>query len=535
MTKKNGTSVSKGIAIGKINFLKKNSCAKTTISDIETEKKRFDDAASAAKKQLDMLCDAVIKEAGEKNAEIFSVHAMMLEDRSFVNSVYEIIESEMSNAEYAVSATGDKLAETFASLDDEVINGRSTDIKDISWRVVQILQESEMADCPSDEPAIVMTEELLPSEIIKLGKSKLKAFVTSQGSKNSHAALLARAMGIPALVDVQISDAYSGKLAIVDCELGKLIIDPDDATLFEYQEKKKLYDEQMIENMQLKDCENVTKSGKSIRLCANVVAPTDVESVLDNGADGIGLLRSEFLFIDSKDYPTEDEQFEVYKKISEAMGEKLVVIRTLDIGADKQAGYLNLDKENNPALGYRGVRISLSMPDIFRTQLRAIYRASAYGNIAIMYPMIISVDEVIKIKEISESVRKELLEEGIEIGSVLEGIMIETPAAAIVSDELAKQVDFFSIGTNDLTQYTLAVDRQNQKLEPLFDSHHPAILKLIKMVVNNAHSEDIWVSICGELATDVSLTEEFIKMGVDELSVPTDKILDIRKAIRACK
>ena len=534
MLQKTGKKVFNGIAIGKIKFHAKaeNKVVRTKIDDTAAEIARYETAKEKAIEQLNALYEKALVEVGEANAEIFNVHAMLLEDDDYNDSVQNIINAQGVNAEYAVASTGDNFAEMFANMDDEYFRARSADIKDITERVVTILCGGDENNDIGDEPVIIVAEDLAPSETVQMDKSKLLAFVTRLGSANSHTAILARTMGIPALVGVEIDEQWNGKIGVVDGYEGKFLVDPDMETLEGYFKKKAADDEQKQLLQTLKGKENVTKSGQKINLYANIGNPNDLATVLENDAGGIGLFRSEFLYLESENYPTEEEQFQAYKKVVETMGGKKVIIRTLDIGADKQVDYFELDKEDNPALGYRAIRICLTRPEIFRTQLRALFRASAYGNLAIMYPMIISVKEVRQIKEISKSVREELLAEGIEIGEVEEGIMIETPAAAVMSDQLAKEVDFFSIGTNDLTQYTLAIDRQNAKLDPFYDAHHPAVLRLIQLVTENAHKAGIWSGICGELGADTELTETFLKYGVDELSVSPGCILSVRKVIR---
>lgn len=529
-----GKKIFSGIAVGKIRFYSKtdNCVERVKISDVNAEIDRYESAKQEAVRQLNVLYEKALVEVGETNAEIFNVHAMMLDDDDYNESVHNIITSQGVNAEYAVAKTGDNFAEMFANMSDDYFKARSADVKDITQRVVTILSGGIENSEIGDEPVIIVAEDLAPSETVQMDKSKLLAFVTRLGSANSHTAILARTMGIPALIGVDICEEWNGKIGIVDGYEGKLIVDPDMELLESYFKKKAADDEQKQLLQNLKGKENVTKSGQKINLYANIGNPSDLAAVLDNDAGGIGLFRSEFLYLEAEDYPTEEEQFQAYKKVVETMGGKKVIIRTLDIGADKQAGYFGLDKEDNPALGYRAIRICLTRPEIFRTQLRALFRASAYGNLAIMYPMIISVNEVKQIKAISSAVKEELVQEGIKIGNVEEGVMIETPAAALMSDELAKEVDFFSIGTNDLTQYTLAIDRQNAKLDPFYDAHHPAVLRFIKMVTENAHKAGIWSGICGELGADTDLTEEFLKMGLDELSVSPGCILPVRKAVR---
>jgi phosphotransferase system enzyme I (PtsI) len=534
MEQRSGKKIFNGIAIGKIKFHAKdeNRVVRTKVSDVEAEIKRYEAAKTAAIDQLNGLYEKAVVEIGEVNAEIFSVHAMMLEDDDYNESVHNIIKTQEVNAEYAAAVTGDHFADMFANMEDEYFKARSADVKDVTERVITILSGAALNHDIGDEPVIIVADDLAPSETVQMDKSKLMAFVTRYGSANSHTAILARTMGIPALIGVDIDEAWDGKIGVVDGYEGKILVDPDMETLEGYFKKKAADDEQKKLLLDLKGKENVTKSGQEVKLYANIGSPNDLASVLENDAGGIGLFRSEFLYLEADTFPTEDEQFTAYKKVAETMGGKKVIIRTLDIGADKQVDYFELGKEDNPALGYRAIRICLTRPEIFKTQLRALFRASAYGNLAIMYPMIISVDEVLKIKEISKAVREELIAEGIAVGDVEEGIMIETPAAALMSDELAKVVDFFSIGTNDLTQYTLAIDRQNAKLDSFYDSHHPAVLRFIKMVVENAHKAGIWAGICGELGADTSLTSEFLSMGVDELSVSPGCVLPVRKAIR---
>lgn len=534
MEERSGKKIFGGIAIGKIKLYGKaeNKVVRTKIEDADAEIKRYEEAKAKAIEQLGQLYEKALVEVGEANAEIFNVHSMMLEDDDYNESVHNIISTQNVNAEYAAAVTGDNFAEVFANMEDEYFKARSADVKDITERVVTILCGGAEDSDIGDEPVIIVAEDLAPSETVQMDKSKLLAFVTRLGSANSHTAILARTMGIPALIGVDREESWNGKIGIVDGYEGKLIIDPEMPVLEAYFKKKEADDEQKQLLLTLKGKENVTKSGQKINLYANIGNPGDLASVIENDAGGIGLFRSEFLYLESEDYPTEEEQFQAYRKVVETMGGKKVIIRTLDIGADKQVDYFKLDKEDNPALGYRAIRICLTRPEIFRTQLRALFRASAYGNLAIMYPMIISVDEVRKIKEISKSVKEELLAEGVSVGEVEEGIMIETPAAALMSDELAKEVDFFSIGTNDLTQYTLAIDRQNAKLDAFYDAHHPAVLRFIQMVCDNAHKAGIWAGICGELGADLELTETFLKMGLDELSVSPGCILPVRKAVR---
>jgi phosphotransferase system enzyme I (PtsI) len=534
MEEKSGKKIFNGIAIGKVKYYQKteNRVLRKRVEDTEAEFARYEAAREKAIEQLNALYEKAVEEVGEASAEIFNVHAMMLEDDDYNESVENIIKKQGLNAEYAAATTGDNFAEMFANMEDEYFRARSADIKDITERVITILSGGEQNNDIGDEPVIIVAEDLAPSETVQMDKSKLMAFVTQLGSANSHTAILARTMGIPALVGVEIDKAWDGKTAVVDGYEGKFLIEPDEETLEGYRKRKAEDDEKKKLLQTLKGKENVTKSGQKINLYANIGNPGDLVSVLENDAGGIGLFRSEFLYLESETYPTEEEQFQAYRKVVETMGGRKVIIRTLDIGADKQVDYFELDKEDNPALGYRAIRICLTRPEIFKTQLRALFRASAYGNLAIMYPMIISVDEVRQIKEISKEVREELVSAGIAVGDVEEGIMIETPAAAVISDQLAKEVDFFSIGTNDLTQYTLAIDRQNAKLDPFYNAHHEAVLRLIQMVTENAHKEGIWAGICGELGADTTLTETFLKMGLDELSVSPGCILPVRQAIR---
>ena len=529
-----GKKVFHGIAIGKVRVFAKteNQVSRRKIEDTQAEVARFEDAKQKAIDQLHALYEKALKEVGEVNAQIFDVHAMMLDDGDYIDSIHNLIEGQNVNAEYAVAQTGDNFAKMFADMDDEYFKARSVDVKDISERVITILNGNDTASDIGEDPVIIVAEDLAPSETVQMDKSKLLGFVTHLGSANSHTAILARTMGIPALISVDIETSWNGKMAILDGYAGKIIVDPDAAMLAEYEEKKKKDEEQKELLLTLKGKENVTKSGQKINLYANIGNVSDLAGVLENDAGGIGLFRSEFLYLEKDDFPTEEEQFAVYRKVAETMAGKKVIIRTLDIGADKQVDYFNLGKEDNPALGYRAIRICLTQPEIFKTQLRALFRASNYGNIAIMYPMIISVDEVRQIKEIVAEVKAELTAENIPFGEVEQGIMIETPAAAVMSDELAKEVDFFSIGTNDLTQYTLAIDRQNSKLDRFYNPHHEAVLRLIERVVKNAHAAGIWAGICGELGADTELTERFLQMGLDELSVSPGCILPVRKAIR---
>lgn len=529
-----GKSVYGGIAIGKISVFAKGDrqVKRESVEDPAAELKRFTDAKEKAKEQLKGLYEKALQEVGEVNAMIFDVHQMMLDDLDYVEPITNIIETQKVNAEFAVATTGDNLSEVFASMDDAYMKERAADIKDISNRVIRILQGRETSGPDNDEPVILVAEDLAPSETVQLDKSKVLSFVTRLGSTNSHTAILARTMNIPALIGVAYSEDMDGKMAVVDGFAGKIFVDPDEDTLREYQSRKDEEDNKKKLLLELKGKDTVTPDGKKINLYANIGGVSDVASVLENDAGGIGLFRSEFLYLESDTYPTEEEQFKAYRTVAETMAGKKVIIRTLDIGADKQVDYFDLGKEDNPAMGYRAIRICLDQPDIFKTQLRAIYRASHYGTISIMFPMIISVSEVKKIKEITEEVKKELSAQEIPYGEVELGIMIETPAAVMISDQLAKEVDFFSIGTNDLTQYTLAIDRQNPKLDPIYDSHHEAVLRMLQMVVDNGHKEGCWVGICGELGADTTLTETFLRMGFDELSVTPSMVLKVRDVIR---
>ena len=534
MEKYTGKSIFKGIAIGKILFYQKGEqpVKRMKIEDTAEQIKRYEDARAKAAEQLQGLYEKALKEVGEANAAVFEVHQMMLEDDDYIDSVVNIIETQQVNAEFAVATTGDNFAKMFAEMEDDYFKARAADVKDISERMVNILSGNESGGALGDEPVIVVAEDLAPSETVQMDKEKLLAFVTRLGSANSHTAILARTMNIPALIEVDIKEEWNGKMAVVDGYTGTFYIDPDEETLKKMQEKKE-EDIKARELLQeLKGKEDVTVDGKHIKLYANIGGVKDVASVLANDAAGIGLFRSEFLYLEADNYPNEEAQFQAYKTVAENMAGKKVIVRTLDIGADKQVDYFNLDHEENPAMGYRAIRICLDRRDIFRTQLRALLRASAYGNIGIMYPMIISVDEVKEIKKIVESIKAELTEKGIEYGEVEQGIMIETPAAVMISDLLAEEVDFFSIGTNDLTQYTLAIDRQNSKLDNIYDSHHPAVLRMIQKTIENGHKAGCWVGICGELGADMTLTETFLKMGIDELSVSPTFVLPIRKLIR---
>lgn len=529
-----GKSILKGIAIGRILFYSKEEqvVQRRSVQDVDAEKDRYEQAKETAVRQLNELYEKALKEVGEVNAAIFEVHAMMLEDEDFNDSILNMIEGQKVNAEYAVAATGDNFSQMFAQMEDEYFQARSADIKDIAERVVRILQGRSGVDTLGEEPVILAAKDLAPSETVQMDKSKLLGFVTELGSSNSHTAILARTMNIPALIEIPVGEDLNGKMAVIDGNKGELIVDPDKVVLEEYRGRQEEQRRQRELLQELKGKEDITLDGKHIKLFANIGSVGDIAKVLENDADGIGLFRSEFLYLEKQDYPTEEEQFQAYRSALEMMAGRKVVIRTLDIGADKQADYFQLDHEENPAMGYRAIRICLDRPEVFKTQLRALLRASAYGNLAIMYPMIISVDEVRKIKRIVASIQAEFDAGEIPYGKIEQGIMIETPAAVMISRELAEEVDFFSIGTNDLTQYTLAIDRQNAKLDNIYDSHHPAVLRMIQMTVENGHKGGCWVGICGELGADTSLTEDFLKMGVDELSVSPAQVLPIRKIIR---
>ncbi len=531
-----GKSVLKGIAVGKIYLYRKKEFVLTQdkVENVEAEIERFEAAREKASSQLESLYEKAVKEAGEEQAMIFDVHRMMLEDADYLDAIRQMIRETGVNAGYAVSTTGDQFAQIFASMDDDYMKARSVDVLDISRRVARILAGIGEEGIASDEPVILLAEDLSPSETVQMDKSKILAFVTKGGSTNSHTAILARSMNIPALVqtNVELKDEYDGKLAVVDGFEGTFYMEPEAAMLAELLRRKEEADKEHAQLEQLKGLDNVTTDGRRINIYANIGSVENVEKVLQSDAGGIGLFRSEFIYLGRDDYPTEEEQFEIYKEVLSRMGGKKVIIRTLDIGADKQVDYFQLPKEENPAMGYRAIRICLTRQEVFKTQLRAIYRASVYGTAAIMFPMIISIKEIREIKGIVEGVKRELTAEGKPFGEVELGIMVETPAAAIISDQLAKEVEFFSLGTNDLTQYTLAIDRQNQKLDGFYDSHHEAVLRLIKMTADNAHAAGIWVGICGELGADTTLTKTFVDMGIDELSVSPAYVLGVRKAVR---
>ena len=532
-----GKSVFGGIAIGRLSIYnkKENQVKREKITDVEAEITRFTDAKETAKEQLKGFYEKAVKEVGEVNAAIFEVHQMMLDDLDYVESITNMIRTQEVNAEFAVASTGDNFSKMFAAMDDDYMKERAADVKDISNRVISILQNAENGSVTGEKPVILLADDLAPSETVQLDKSKVLSFVTRHGSTNSHTAILARTMNIPALIGIDFSEDVNGKMGIVDGYTGKLYIEPDEETMKKYEAKKAEDENKKRLLLELKGKENVTLDGKKINPYANIGGVADVANALSNDAGGIGLFRSEFLYLESEDYPTEEAQFAAYKTVAENMAGKKVIIRTLDIGADKQVDYFHMEKEENPAMGYRAIRICLDRPEIFKTQLRAIYRASYYGTISIMFPMIISVKEVKRIKEIVAEVKAELTTEGIPFKDCELGIMIETPAAVMISDLLAEEVDFFSIGTNDLTQYTLAIDRQNPKLDSFYDSHHEAILRMLQMVVDNGHKHGCWVGICGELGADTTLTSTFLKMGFDELSVSPAMILRVREEIRNTK
>ena len=529
-----GKSIYNGIAIGRMMFLKqeKKEVACIKVLDRQAEIDRYEAAKEVAREQLEVLYEKAIEEVGEINALIFEFHQTLLDDDDYNESIYNIIESAGVNAEFAIATAGDKFSMMFAQMDSEYFKARAVDVKDISERLIHILLGNEEIELLGNSPVVLLADDLSPSETILLDKSKVLAFVTLRGSLNSHTAILARAMGIPALIGIEVDESWNGKNAIVDGAKGKLIIEPDSAILEDYVEQKMRLDEARALLTQLKGLPDVTKDGREIKVYANIGGVADVDDVIENDAAGIGLFRSEFLLLGRTEAPTEEEQFKIYKEVAERMAGKKVIIRTLDIGADKQVGYFHMDKEENPAMGNRAIRLCLERTDVFKTQLRALYRASAYGTISIMFPMIISLHEVHEIKKICNEIKEELTAENIPYGDVQLGIMTETPAAVMISDYLAKEVDFFSIGTNDLTQYTLAIDRQNAKLSAFYDTHHLAVLRMIQLVIDNGHREGCWVGICGELGAATTLTETFVNMGIDELSVSPSFVLPIRKIIR---
>ncbi len=539
MKKYTGKSVYKGIAMGPLSVLKKtdDQVKRSKIEDPEAEIVRVTDAIGASKAQLQKLYDKALKEVGEANAAIFEVHQMMLEDDDYLDAIHNMIRTENVNGEYAVAVTGDNFSEMFANMDDDYMKARSADVKDISNRLIRNLNGSADADMGSDVPSIIVADDLSPSETVQMDKSKILAFVTVHGSTNSHTAILARMMNIPALIGVpmNLDELSNGMLAVVDGFKSEVTFEPDEAMQTETEKRIKEEREKLELLQNLKGQENRTLDGKTINIYANIGSVGDVGYVLENDAGGIGLFRSEFLYLGRDNFPTEEEQYQAYRQVLQNMAGKKVIIRTLDLGADKQVDYFNLGNEENPAMGYRAIRICLTRTEIFKTQLRALLRASASGNLAIMYPMITSVDEVKKIYEIVDEVRAELDEAQVAYQMPEQGIMIETPAAVMVSDELAQLVDFFSIGTNDLTQYTLAIDRQNEKLDSFYNPHHKAILRMIKMVVDSAHAAGKWAGICGELGADLELTKEFLQMGIDELSVAPSMVLRLRQRVREMK
>ena len=534
-----GKSVYNDICIGKISFFKRNESIikRIKVQDSDTEIERFHNAKKLAVEQLSQLHKKMIKSVGEADAAIFEIHQMMLEDLDYCDSIENIIKSQKVNAEYAIGVTADNFSDMFLAMDDEYMRGRAADVRDVSERLINVLNgvDNNIID-DSNQKYIIAADDLAPSETVQLDKSRVLGFILKNGSASSHTAILARSMGIPAIIGIgeQLLEEYDKADCIVDGFTGTIYIEPDKDTLKIMKEKQLEADRQKRILLELKGKDNVTIDGTKINIYANIGSPADVAKVLYNDAGGIGLFRSEFLYLENDDFPTEEQQFAAYKQVAENMAGKKVIIRTMDIGADKQADYFNLKHEDNPALGYRAIRICLTQTDIFKTQLRALYRAAMFGNISIMYPMITSVEEVIKIKEIVSEVKEELTAQGIPFKDDVEtGIMIETPAAALISDDLAKEVDFFSVGTNDLTQYTLAIDRQNRMLEPFCNTHHKAVLKLIRMAADNAHKEGKWIGICGELGADITLTEEFLKMGIDELSVSANMVLKVRDKVRS--
>ena len=534
-----GKSVYKGIAMGPVVVLKKNDyqVKRTRIEDAETEAARVDVALKASQEQLQKLYDKAVKEVGEASAAIFEVHQMMLEDEDYLEAIQNMIRTEQVNAEYAVAVTGDNFAEMFASMDDDYMKARSADIKDISERLVRNLSGQGDVDLSSIEPSVIVADDLSPSETVQMDKDKILAFVTVHGSTNSHTAILARMMNIPALIGVKMNleELQTGMTAVVDGFGGKVTFEPDEELKAQTEARMQEEEEKLKLLQELKGKENITPDGRKINIYANIGSVGDIGYVMENDAGGIGLFRSEFLYLGRNDFPTEEEQFQAYKQAVQMMAGKKVIIRTLDIGADKQVDYFNLGNEDNPAMGYRAIRICLKQPEIFKTQLRALLRAAVYGNLSIMYPMITSTEEVKRIYEIVAEVEEELKAQEIQYKIPEQGIMIETPAAAIISDRLAEMVDFFSIGTNDLTQYTLAIDRQNEKLDEFYNPHHEALLRMIQMVVDNAHKCGKWAGICGELGADPTLTEQFVRMGLDELSVAPSMVLKLRKIVREMK
>ena len=533
-----GKGVYGAVAMGKISLFKKQDTViqRTSVTDTEAEKARVEAAKAAASEQLQAIYEKALKEVGETNAQIFEIHMMMLEDDDYNESIQNIIDTQKVNAEYAVSITADNFAEMFSAMDDAYMQARAADVRDISDRIIANLTGNVAVQEDSDEKRIICADDLAPSETVSLDKDKVLAFVTAHGSSNSHTAILARNMNIPAVIGVGsdfLKEVQDGTEAIVDGFTGEIFVEPDEETRQRVLEKQRADEEKKRLLLELKGKENITKDGTKVNIYANIGSVDNIGAVLLNDAGGIGLFRSEFLYLENTDYPNEEQQFLAYKRVLESMAGKKVIIRTLDIGADKQVDYFHLKKEDNPAMGYRAIRICLTRPEIFKTQLRALYRASIYGNLGVMFPMITSVSELEKILAICEEVKAELREQGVTYSDTMElGIMIETPAAAIISDRLAPMVDFFSVGTNDLTQYTLACDRQNPDIEPFIDTHHEAILRLIEMSAKNAHANGAWIGICGELAADTTLTETFLRMGIDELSVSPAFVLKVRDAVR---
>ena len=533
-----GKGVYGAVAMGKISLFKKQDTViqRTSVTDTEAEKARVEAAKAAASEQLQAIYEKALKEVGETNAQIFEIHMMMLEDDDYNESIQNIIDTQKVNAEYAVSITADNFAEMFSAMDDAYMQARAADVRDISDRIIANLTGNVAVQEDSDEKRIICADDLAPSETVSLDKDKVLAFVTAHGSSNSHTAILARNMNIPAVIGVGsdfLKEVQDGTEAIVDGFTGEIFVEPDEETRQRLLEKQRADEEKKRLLLELKGKENITKDGTKVNIYANIGSVDNIGAVLLNDAGGIGLFRSEFLYLENTDYPNEEQQFLAYKRVLESMAGKKVIIRTLDIGADKQVDYFHLKKEDNPAMGYRAIRICLTRPEIFKTQLRALYRASIYGNLGVMFPMITSVSELEKILAICEEVKAELREQGVTYSDTMElGIMIETPAAAIISDRLAPMVDFFSVGTNDLTQYTLACDRQNPDIEPFIDTHHEAILRLIEMSAKNAHANGAWIGICGELAADTTLTETFLRMGIDELSVSPAFVLKVRDAVR---
>ncbi len=539
MLVRKGKSVYKGVAIGKVFVFKKAEkvIKKETVADIAAETARFEAAKAKGLEQLKDLYEKALRDVGEEEAMIFDVHQMLLEDLDYNDSIIGMIEGESVNAEYAVNETCELFANMFAGMDDEYMQGRAADVRDISERVISILNGTQVSPEAMEEPVIIVAEDLAPSETVQFEKDKILALVTQKGSANSHTAILARTMNIPSLVtaDIEIDTKYNGVTAVVDGFAGLIYMEPDEETMAALVEKKTRYDDQRALLQEMKGKETVTKSGRHVHLYSNIGSVQDVDLVLENDSEGIGLFRSEFLYLGRDSAPTEEEQFEAYKAVLSKMGGKKVIIRTLDIGADKQADYLGLPAEENPALGLRALRICLTQPEIFKTQLRALYRAAVYGTLSIMFPMIISLKEIMEVKDIIAEVKAELDAEGIPYGDAEFGIMIETPAAAVISDILAPHVDFFSIGTNDLSQYTMAIDRQNQSLDRFFDPHHEAVLRLMQLTCENAHKHGAWCGICGELGADMELTARFLEMGMDEISVSPSFTLELRKLIRECE